>query len=264
MHPLEPLVLLALGVGVGAYGTLMGAGGGFVMVPLLITIYELEPRVAAGTSLVFVFFNALSGSIAYLKQRHVDIKTGIMFTLMTAPGAVLGAFATSYLTSNTFKLAFAAILITASVYLVIRPLREDKASNLKGHPRRIVDNRGVEYKYSVRLIWGFITSFLAGFVSSIFGIGGGIIHVPAMILLIGFPPHIATATSHLILAFSSLVGSATHAYLGDVNFELAVPLGLGATLGAQLGASIAQRIREVIIERLLALALVAVAIRLLL
>ena len=262
MFPLELLILLALGIGVGAYGTLIGAGGGFLIVPLLIIAYDFEPRMAVGTSLVFVFFNSLSGSIAYLKQRRVDVKVGLMFTLLTIPGAILGAFVTSYFESNIFELTFAAILIIAAIYLILKPLKEIKVPYLRGYPRKITDFRGEEYNYSIHLIRGFIISFLVGFISSIFGIGGGILHVSAMIFLIGFPVHISTATSHFILAFSSFVGSATHTSLGNVNFEFAIPIGIGAVGGAQLGASISKRMRGTVIEKLLGLGLIAVAIRL--
>jgi len=258
----ELLILLALGIGVGAYGTLIGAGGGFLVVPLLIITYHFEPRMAVGTSLVFVFFNALSGTIAYLRQRRVDVRVGGLFALLTIPGAILGAFITSYFESSAFKMVFAAILTVTSIYLLVRPLKEVNDPKHMGYHRRIIDFKGEEHSYSVPLLRGFLISFLVGFVSSIFGIGGGIIHVPAMIFLLGFPVHISTATSHFILAFSSLVGSATHAGLGNVNFEFAIPIGLGAVLGAQLGALVSQRTRGTLIERLLGLALIAVAIRL--
>jgi len=262
MIPLELLILLALGMVVGAYGTLIGAGGGFLLVPLLITTYDFEPRVAVGTSLVFVFFNALSGSIAYIKQKRVDVKVGVMFTLLTMPGAILGAFFTGYFEYNIFKLTFAAILIIAAIYLVLKPSNEVKFSNFGGYQRKIRDFRGEEYNYSIHLLRGFIISFFVGFVSSIFGVGGGIMHVPAMVFLLGFPVHIATATSHFILTFSSLVGSATHTGLCNVNFEFAIPIGIGAVGGAQLGASISKRVRGTVIEKLLGLGLIIVAIRL--
>lgn len=258
---IELLILLTLGVGIGAFGTLIGAGGGFLAVPLLIVAYSFEPRVAVGTSLVLVFFNALSGSVAYLRQRRVDVRVGALFTLLTMPGATIGAFVTGYFESDTFKLVFAAILVAGSLYLLLKP-RGELNPKPGGLARRLVDFRGEEYSYSVHLLRGFLVSFAVGFMSSIFGIGGGIIHVPAMIFLLGFPVHISTATSHFILAFSSLVGSATHASLGNVNFEFALPIGLGGVVGAQLGAAASRRIRGTIIERLLGLALIAVAVRL--
>lgn len=245
------------------FGTLIGAGGGFLAVPLLIIVYGFEPRVAVGTSLVLVFFNAVSGSVAYLRQRRVDIRVGSMFTLLTVPGAVLGAFVTGFFESDVFRLFFAAILLSVSMYLVLKPAVEVANPKRGGYASRLVDSRGEEFSYSVSLPQGFLVSFAVGFVSSIFGIGGGIIHVPAMIFLLGIPVHISTATSFFILAFTSLVGSVTHGSLGNVNLEFALLIGVGAVVGAQLGAAISHRVRGTNIERLLGLALIVVAVRLL-
>jgi uncharacterized membrane protein YfcA len=256
---LELLIRLALGIGIGAYGTLIGVGGGFLMVPLLIIAYHFEPSMAAGTSLFFVFFSSLSGTLAYLKQSHVDVKVGLMFTLLTIPGAILGAFIPSHLESNFFNFIFAGILIVVSIYLVLKPLRKPEESNPRGYIRKIIDFRGREFNYSIHLQRGFLISFLVGFAKSIFGIGGGIILVPTMISLLGFPVHIATATSYLILVFSSLAGSATHAGLGNVNFEFAIIMGVGAIIGAQIGASISRHTRETAIKKILGLTLLVVA-----
>ncbi|MEM4297721.1 MAG: sulfite exporter TauE/SafE family protein [Nitrososphaerota archaeon] len=261
---LHLLALLALGACIGAYGSLIGVGGGFLMVPLLITVYNFEPRMAAGTSLFFVFLNVLSGSFAYFRLRRIDFKVGSMFMSVTVPGAILGAFLTGYFESSIFKGAFAMILTITSIYLIIRPVREDRSRGLGGYSRRLRDSEGEEYSYSVHILRGLLISFLVGFISSIFGIGGGIIHVPVMIFVLGFPTHIATATSFFILLFTSLVGSATHTSLGNVNLEFAIVAGIGAIVGAQLGASASRRVRGTIIERLLGIALLIVAVRLIL
>lgn len=80
MIAVQILSLFALGVGIGAFGTLIGVGGGFLMVPLQIILYGFEPRLVVGTSLVFVFFNTLSGSLAYLRQKRIDVKFGLVLT----------------------------------------------------------------------------------------------------------------------------------------------------------------------------------------
>lgn len=260
----EILGLLALGVGIGAFGTLIGAGGGFLAVPILIVIYGFEPRVAAGTSLAFVFLNALSGSLAYLKQKRVDVKVGLMFALLTIPSSVLGAYVTSYFESNLFNIMFASLLIATALYLVVKPLKDKHDSRAGSYCRKLIDCQGNVYEYSVNLARGFAVSVGVGFISSVFGIGGGIIHVPAMICILGFPVHISTATSLFILTFCSLVGSATHASLGNVRLEFAMLIGFGAVIGAQLGARVSYKIKGAIIERLLGLALIIVAVRLLL
>jgi len=95
---IDVAIQLTLGFLVGALGTLIGAGGGFLLVPLLILAYRLPPADAVGTSLALVFLNALSGTVAYLRQRRVDLSLGWKFAVATVPGAVGGAFLTRALT----------------------------------------------------------------------------------------------------------------------------------------------------------------------
>ncbi|MCS7135880.1 MAG: sulfite exporter TauE/SafE family protein [Nitrososphaerota archaeon] len=264
----EVLTLIALGFGIGGLGTVIGIGGGVYLVPTLVLLYGFEPKMAAGTSLFFVFLNVLSGSISYLRLRRVDVKLGLMFMVPTIPGAIIGAYFVGYLGSFTFRLIFAALLVWASVYLLIKPTGHssnvDKTNKTKGYERKIVDSNGKVYAYSVNIPLGLVTGFVAGMASSIFGIGGGILHVPIMIHVLGIPVHVATATSHFILIFTTLFGSITHSTLNNISFGHAILLGLGGILGAQVGARVSGRIGDVKIKRLLGLTLLIVAIRLVL
>ena len=85
------LWLLPLGFVIAAYGTLIGASGGFVLVPLLLLLYPKEsPEIITSISLAVVFFNAASGSVAYARMKRIDYKSGIIFSIATIPGAILG------------------------------------------------------------------------------------------------------------------------------------------------------------------------------
>ncbi|MEM4546130.1 MAG: sulfite exporter TauE/SafE family protein [Nitrososphaerota archaeon] len=260
----EGLVLIALGFGIGGLGTLIGIGGGAYLVPTLILLYGFEPKVAVGTSLFFVFLNVLSGSISYLRLRRVDVRLGLILTIPTIPGAILGAYSAGYLGSFTFRLIFAALLVWASLYLLLKHTGQSSTVKTGGYGRKIVDSNGKVYIYSVNVPLGLVTSFIAGFASSIFGIGGGVLHVPIMIHVLDIPVHVATATSHFILVFTTLFGFLTHSALNNIYFEYAVLLGLGGIFGAQVGARISNRIGDVKIKRLLGLTLLLVAIRLVL
>ena len=96
----QNLYLIPLGFVIGTYGTLIGAGGGFVLMPLLLVLYpEESPEVITGISLAVVFFNALSGSVAYAKMKRIDYRSGLLFSLATIPGAILGPLTTPYMDS---------------------------------------------------------------------------------------------------------------------------------------------------------------------
>ena len=108
---LDAVTRVALGFVIGTFGTLIGAGGGFILVPLLLLGYHFPPADAVGTSLSLVFLNALSGSTAYLRQRRVDLALGWRFALATLPGAIGGAYVTRSLSSRSFAQAFGVLLI---------------------------------------------------------------------------------------------------------------------------------------------------------
>jgi uncharacterized membrane protein YfcA len=261
-------LLLLLGLGVGALGTLIGAGGGFILVPVLLLLMPgADPVQITAISLAVVFFNAASGSIAYLRMGRVDLKSAAWFALATFPGAILGAFCTSAIPRKQFDLVFGILMLLASIYLIWKPepVAPVKAVNPKHTQRTIVDSQGNRHAYAFSLPLGVGLSVFVGFFSSLLGIGGGIIHVPVLNRTLNFPVHIATATSQLILGFMALTGSVTHYFQGNLTgqFETVAFLSLGAVVGAQAGAHVSNLLKGSGIIRALAIALGIVGIRIL-
>ncbi|MDT7877971.1 MAG: sulfite exporter TauE/SafE family protein [Candidatus Caldarchaeales archaeon] len=248
------LSLTMLGLSVGFLGTVMGVGGGFIVGPVLLSFYALRPGEVAGTSLVVVFLNALSGTIAYYRQGRIVFRTGTAMSVFTVPGSVLGAILTGYIDRGPFTVLFAVMLIVAALRMIERgregsdATKGQKTASLRG-PREW-------------LLVGFL-AFLSGIISGFFGVGGGIVHVPLMILLLGFPVHFATATSHFILTITSIIGVSSHAFLGNVNAWLALPVGLGALAGAQLGARTSLKLSGRALEIVFAAFLLAMSANLL-
>jgi uncharacterized membrane protein YfcA len=266
---MHDLWLLPLGFAVGAFGTLIGAGGGFILVPLLILIYPDEsPDLLTSTTLAVVFFNALSGSLAYARMRRIDYKSGLLFSLASVPGAVLGAFTTSFMPRALFDGIFGGLMIIAAIYLLAfsRPNRGASVHGTGTEPnakpahyltRTFSDRQGERYSYSYNWPLGVTLSFFVGFLSSLLGIGGGIIHVPALVQLLSFPVHVATATSHFILAIMAFAGTAVHIATGTFGKAVArvALLSLGVIPGAQLGAALSHRVAGAWILRSLGIAL---------
>jgi len=269
--PVEFLAFLVFGVFVGTYGTLVGAGGGFIIVPVLLLVYHASPQQASGTSLAVVFFNALSGTLAYVRQGKVDFRTGWRFALATVPGAIVGVYLQTFFSGRFFNALFGVLLLVIAVFLNLRPdatratLHRFGAGGLPpGYVHRsLTAARGERYEYAFNMRGGLALSVLVGFLSSILGIGGGIIHVPAMVFLFAFPAHLATATSHFVLAITALVGSAGNLAAGRILYLPAAAMALGAIGGARVGAAISQRVKGTGIVRVLSLALIVVGFRLL-
>jgi uncharacterized membrane protein YfcA len=265
------LGLVGLGIGVGCYGTLIGAGGGFVLMPVLLLLYpDQSADLLTCISLAVVFFNALSGSEAYALLKRIDYRSGLMFSLATIPGAVLGALNTAYVPRRLFDLIFAVLLLAAAAFLSWKPRQTGKGrkSASAAHQRtvrRLSDAHGMNYEYKFNSSLGVAISVIVGYVSSFLGIGGGIIHVPALCYLLNFPVHIATATSHFILAIMALTGTVVHILTGTFahGVHRTIALAIGVVIGAQIGARLSERMRGNWIIRGLALALGVVGLRIL-
>ncbi|MBW7907669.1 MAG: sulfite exporter TauE/SafE family protein [Kiritimatiellae bacterium] len=262
--------LILLGFGVGAFGTLIGAGGGFILVPVLLLLYPtMSPDVLTAISLAVVCLNAASGSVAYGRMRRIDFKSGLLFAAAGIPGALLGAVFTAYIPRRYFDIVFGALMLIFAAYLLInrQTSKRDGARDRAGATaRRLVEADGTVHEFSFDLRLGIALSAGVGLVSSLLGIGGGIVHVPALVRLLDYPVHIATATSHFILAFVALAGTIVHIATGafaEGGIQRTLLLGVGVIAGAQLGARLSSRVHGVWIIRSLALALAFVGLRIL-
>ena len=265
------LCLALLGVVVGTYGTLIGAGGGFVLTPLLILLYpDRAPEVITAVSLGVVWANAVSGSMAYAHQKRIDYTAALIFAVATLPGAIAGALATSLFPRHTFEAAFGAMLLAVAAWLLLPQPRRIVTTTPRRYLRRLLtDSHGDTYRYAFDPMLGALFGVLIGFFSSLFGVGGGIIYVPVMILVLRFPAHIATATSTFTLMFTAGAGALVHLVAG--HYDGVVPevlsLALGVIVGAQVGAAVSDRLGrrgQVAVTRLLSAALLVVGGRLLL
>ncbi|MBN1344571.1 MAG: sulfite exporter TauE/SafE family protein [Phycisphaerae bacterium] len=255
------LWLIPLGFVVGAYGTLIGAGGGFILVPLLLLFYpHASPEVITSISLAVVFFNAFSGSVAYARMRRIHYKAGLLFAAATIPGAILGALTTSLIPRRAFDAILGILLIAAAAYLLLHPGRTQRA-NGEGFDEVTAAPGTIQFNAYL----GAGLSAVVGYLSSLLGIGGGGIHVTGMVELLRFPVHVATATSHFVLAIMALTGTIVHVVTGTFHHGVhrAVALSIGVVLGAQVGAMLSNRLKGVWIIRSLAAVLIVVAIRVL-
>jgi hypothetical protein len=236
---------------------------------LLLLYPDRNAETITSMSLLVVCANATSGTVAYWSARRIDVNSGIWFAIGTLPGAILGALVVGYIPRRMFDAGFAVTLSAIGAYLIIRRTVTAIQPPITGRGvvrREITDRMGHHFVYSFQLWKGVAISAVVGFISSLLGIGGGIIHVPVMATMLHFPVHIAAATSHFVLAFMSAEGTAVHVLDGTLTWDR--PLGqaaliaAGAVPGAQLGAYLSRRLHGPVIIRALAVALILVGARL--
>lgn len=255
-----------LGWLVGCYGTLVGAGGGFVLVPFLLLLLPGEhAATVTSISLAVVFFNAYAGTLAYARMGRIDYFSGLLFAVAGIPGTILGTVAVRYIPRNPFDLAFGAILFGIGLFLAIRPMaRPITGQSSGGTPQAAPGETGASAAPRPRTLLGSVASAYIGLLSGLLGIGGGIIHVPFLIRVLHFEAHVATATSHFVLCIVALAGTLSHVAAGEFQpgIDRTMYLAVGVMMGAPVGAMLSGRVQGSSIVRLLALALCFVGLRL--
>lgn len=267
---MEYILLIILGLVAGTIGSLVGLGGGIIIVPALLflgsstaLLSEVSPQIAAGTSLLVIIFTGLSSTISYYKQKRVDYKSGLILFIGSGPAGILGAWVNKQLNVDTFSIWFGVFMIFISFVLMFKDkLKPRKKKTQKGIYRTFTDEAGNEVEYGFNPVTGIMISFIVGFLGGLLGIGGGSLMVPALILLFFFPPHIAVATSMLLLFLTSVTSSIAHIALGNINWLYAIALIPGAWFGGKLGAWMNQKLPSKTIVVLLRVVLIIVGIRL--
>ncbi len=263
---------LLMGLGIGIFGTMVGAGGGFILTPLLLLLFPDRPaEIVTATSLSVVALNALSGSIAYYRLRRIDIKTALVYSLAAAPWVVLGVFTTSSVKRGPFDilLGLGLLALCISLFRGSDPPPNSTSPEEESDPslteRHITDRSGRVYHYRFRYKMGIWMSTGIGFFASFFGIGGGPIYVPLMIRALRVPVHIATATCQFLLLINTTVAVLVHYFRGNLHTmsDVILPLAFGVICGAQIGAAVSGKMKSGTITKIFVILLALISFQLL-
>ncbi|MFJ8065628.1 sulfite exporter TauE/SafE family protein [Psychrobacillus sp. NPDC096426] len=248
---MEWILLVVAGLFSGIVGALVGLGGGVILVPAVLffgttlgLISNITPQSVVGLSVVMMIFTGLSSTLSYMKTKTVDFRSGFIFFIGSIPGTILGAWVNKGLDLPSFNLYFGILLIVLSTLLLVRNrLKPVKWFVDNGKKRTFTDEKDT-YVYGYPIWFALLLTFGVGFASGLFGIGGGSMIVPAMILLFLFPPHVAVGTSMFMVFLSSLVNSAMHISLGNVPWLYTIPVIPAAYVGAKIGAKLNKRLNS--------------------
>lgn len=245
----------------------MGLGGGIILVPSLLFIASAfdsfawaTPQTIVGISLIVMIFTGLSSTLAYLKVKRVDYKTGFLCLIGSVPGGIIGSWLNQFLDAASFQLYLGILMLIISALLFLKKKIPEKKV-LSGNQVRTFVVHGKTYEYEVQKTTAIILSLFVGALSGIFGIGGGSIMVPAMILFFGMPVHVATATSMFMIFFVSIVGASTHIALGHIAWEYVLFFLPGAWIGGKLGAKVNQLLPGQALEWILRGLLIFIGLR---
>lgn len=259
---MDLVALAPVGVAVGVLGSLIGVGGGFFVVPFLMLVLRFGKEPATAASLGIVFLSAASATLANGRRGRVDWATGGLIAAGTLPGAWLGRELIGRLEDRVFSLAFAGLLLAVALYLVLVRLKPGQGL-LRGKPRERVDSEGQAHRYEVNGPAGLAVSLGVGLISSLFGIGGGLVLVPFLVLVYGMPMVVATATAQFAFVWAAALGAGEawrRGQLSGPGLAVVGAMGLGVVIGAQVGVALGKRVPERVVKGLLAAVMVAVAV----
>ncbi len=272
----ELLLLIAAGGTAGVFGALLGLGGGILIVPLLTLGFGLPFRESVGTSLVCVIVTSSAAASVYLQRDLANLRLGLTLELFTATAAMVGGLIAFALPEKALAVLFAALLLYTAVTMARK--REEKtpvavstaaAASVPAYPPAPPPSARSSFTeslsgpgYHVRNLGkGTAGSLLAGIVSALFGVGGGIVKVPLMNLVMGVPMRMATATSNLMIGVTACSGAIVYLLRGGIDPYVAAPTALGVFVGATAASRAAHRVDVTLLRLLFVAVLLVTAIQ---
>ncbi len=273
MTPLDFVVSLALiSVAAGVLGSLVGLGGGVVIVPVLTLLYHVDIRLAIGASIVSVIATSSGAAAAYVRDRMANLRAGMFLEVATTTGALTGAYLTTLLPARFLFVFFGLILAYSSVTTFRRrhvdaPLTvsNDRIANyfnLHGSYHDLAEGREIAYKV-VGTKLGLSIMYAAGLVSALLGIGSGALKVPAMDSAMHLPMKVSSATSNFMIGVTAAASAGVYFIRGQIDPIIAAPVAAGVLLGATVGARILGRTASKTIRILFVVVLVVISLEML-
>ena len=245
MSPLSfTLTLLGISICAGFVGSLLGLGGGIVVVPVLTLLYGIDIRYAIGASIVSVIATSSGAAAAYVKERMTNLRTAMLLELGTTSGAITGAFLAGILRGRWLfiifglALGFSALAMFRRVRKRGEPVPPDAlADRLHLHGSFFDESLGYEVTYRVTHVrLGLLLMYVAGAISGLLGIGSGALKVPAMDLAMRLPIKVSSATSNFMIGVTAAASAGVYFARGDIDPFIAAPVAAGVVLGATAGS----------------------------
>ncbi|MCV2393612.1 sulfite exporter TauE/SafE family protein [Actinotalea sp. M2MS4P-6] len=217
------VALILIGAAGGVLSGMFGVGGGIIMVPLLLSFGGMDQRQAASTSLVAVLPTSIVGSISYLARGEADLRIGALVAIGGIVGSLIGTWLLRRLPMAALRWMFIVLLLAVA-------LRMLTAQPVRGH----------EVEWNVGIVLGLVAvGLVAGIAAGLFGIGGGVIVVPALILLLGVSDLLAKGTSLVVMILTSITGTVANARRGLVDVRVGIVVGASASAASFLGVALA-------------------------
>ncbi len=253
------LEIFLIAITAGIVGSILGLGGGIIIVPALTLLFGVSMRTAVAASTVSIIATSTGAAVAYLHDRLSNVRVAMWLEMGTATGALTGALVAGYISQRLLFILFGALLAYSGYNMFksrkaelpgeVVPDRISKRLNLAGSYYDQLLRRRVDYQVT-RSIPGLIIMYFSGAAAGLLGIGAGIFKVPAMDQVMRMPFKVSTATSNFMIGVTAASGAVVYFARGDVKPLIAGPVVLGVLLGALVGARLMVRMRATTIRKL--------------
>jgi uncharacterized membrane protein YfcA/uncharacterized membrane protein len=265
--------LVALGsIVAGVVGSLVGLGGGVLVVPLLTIAFGVSPEIAVGVSIISVISTSSGAAAAYVRDHITNMRVGMFLEIATTIGAIVGAFLAIIIAPGLLFIIFGLVLLVSAIPLLFKigeeipqRVRNDRWADLLGLASSYPDSRlGKTVEYQVANVpAGFGMMTIAGILSGLLGIGSGTFKVLAMDTMMRLPMKVSTTTSNFMIGVTAAASAGIYFQRGDMNPLYAAPVALGVLLGATSGAKLLARLSNSTLRKIFVPILVAIAIEML-
>jgi len=251
------LNLVLTGLFAGFVGSIIGIGGGTLMVPILTLLLDVPIHNAIGTSIIAIMATSISAQRRYVVKRLTNIRLGLSLETFTAAGGIAGALTASYLQSSILMGVFGAFVLAVSYILYIKN-KKSRPEGRKAASRSVFSSSFYDYQsrgnisYNVKNIpAGLGASFFAGIASGLLGIGGGAVKVPNLNIIMGLPIKAASATSNYMIGITAAASSIIYYAQGYINPFITSAVVLGVLGGGTLGSFFASKVRSMGIVKIM-------------
>ncbi|RRJ96879.1 sulfite exporter TauE/SafE family protein [Opitutaceae bacterium TAV4] len=265
------LIIALISISAGALGSLVGVGGGIIVVPALTLLMGVDIQHAIAASIVAVVATSSGAASSYVRERITNIRLAMVMEIATAVGAICGAFLAVVVSGRWLFLLFGLVLCYTAWSMsrksqghLREPVPDALADRLRLHSSYYDRSLKQEISYRVsRTRLGLVVSYVAGVVSGLLGIGGGVLKVPVMNLAMGLPIKVCTATSNFMIGVTAAASAAVYFMRGDVKPFIAAPVAVGVLVGARIGARLLGRLKGEVIKRAFVIVLAVSALQML-
>lgn len=251
-------LLLATAVAAGFLGSLLGLGGGIIIIPVLTLVYKVDIRYAIAASLIAIVATSSGAAAGYLKDSLTNLRLAVVLEIATVFGAITGFFIAFHIRSDLLFLLFGVFLFFSALMMLRK--REESLTAVN-HPwaeslsldSTYTERPGHRIHYKVQSVpLGLGVMYFAGILSALLGIGSGVFKVLAMDGIMKLPIKVSSATSNFMIGVTAAGSAGAYLLRGDVRPEIAAPVAIGIIVGSYAGSKAmskvpAQRIRQIFV-----------------